>query len=638
MKEKLKLSPAVLLPYLIIVAMLIGFLLAFSLNRLDFAIRGLGIAIPALLSALLLLKIYRRDLNLDNPIHTFSCNKKTLMLLFGILYAISVCTLLLTSYRPWYYFVVISALYILIFIQIFSKNMTPATILLEITFIMMNLIYGVTLKYPLYFGWTDTLGHIFLSEVTYLSGHVIPEDLSISYAYFPLYHIFISESSYILGLDIKTSLFIVTCIPYVITVIFIYYIFNQIIQNKQISLLACILYSMSSVVVYYGTYMVTRTLAFVGFIILLYLLYKGAEGKNNKVVYKVLAILMAVFLILVHQVSMPQIVILLSILLVCEWIINDKKYLKTNFFMLLNVMFLGYWIYMAWLFMKHVIKTHIRPIYFEQPVIKSSIQPGNELSFLVTNIDSFMLVFFALIGIGYILWKGKPKYASVFGLFALVTLILYIPNPLQTLWQTMNLFRFDRFMLFISPFMALVMGWGIYIFYNYLLKKNVSKKICSVIIILMVAGFCFTSVVQQNAKDCEDFPWEQHRRYFSNEELQGFNYIFEHVPYGSTLYSDYYTERFFSQREFSKSKNLGLPFYSSRRIPSVNDISECKGYITIRDKEFSNAGLRFGHVASIELYAPTDENKQQLYNNLQKRDTIYSSYAVDIYQSEIAQH
>ena len=288
--------------------------------------------------------------------------------------------------------------------------------------------------------------------------------------------------------------------------------------------------------------------------------------------------------------------------------------------------------------MYHVIETHIRSIYFEQPVIKPSIQPCNELSFLVTNIDSFIFVFFALIGISYILWKGKPKYASVFGLFALVTLLLYIPNPLQTLWQTMTLFRFDRFMLFISPFMALVMGWGIYIFYNYLLKKNVSKKICNVIIILMVTGFCFTSIALHNASDCEDFPWKTSRQYFNHEELQGFNYIFDYVPYGSILYSDYYTSRFFIQREFSKSKNLGLPFYSSIKIPHVNDISERKGYIIIRDKEFSNAGLYFGHGSFNELYAPTDENKQQLHYNLQKKDKIYSSYAVDIYYSEVGSH
>lgn len=628
---------AVLFPYLIILAIIAGLVFTFVTNRLDFAVKGiLMIAIPAFLASFLLLRLYKENFDFKNSAITFTLNQRSLILLFGILFTISICILLASPYRPWYYFVVISALYVLVFIQIFSKNAISVPILLEIIFIMINLIYGVTLKYPFYFGHTDINAHIFFSEVTYLSGHIIPEDLSLGYTYFPLYHILIAESSYLIGLDIKTSLFVVTCIPYVMTVFFIYYSFNRIIQNKQISLLTCLLYSTSSTVIFYGFYMITRTMAFVGFIVLLYLFYKGAEDKRNKIIYRALAILMAIFLILIHQVSIVQIVILLSTLFVCEWIVNDKRYLSHNFFMLLNVMFLGYWIHIAWLFATRAIESRIQPHYFEHIILAPTTQYENVWTIIRTYTNLYILIFFTLIGIGYVLWRGKPKYTSVFGLFAMMLLVLYIPNPLHVLWQTMTLFRFDRFMLLLSPFMALVMGWGVYVFYNYLLKRNIPKKICSMIIILLVVGFVFTSLVPQDcASDCKDLPWKTHRQYFNHKELQGFNYIFDHVPFGSRLYSDYYAWRYFVQVEFNETDELNLPFYVGTGIHHVEDLPKYKGYIIIRDEEYSDVGLFFdvGFKIPQYLHTPIDENRQRLYNHLQKKDKIYSNYAVDIYYS-----
>ena len=189
-------------------------------------------------------------------------------------------------------------------------------------------------------------------------------------------------------------------------------------------------------------------------------------------------------------------------------------------------------------------------------------------------------------------------------------------------------------MLLLSPFMALVMAYGVYIFYDYLLKKNVSKKISSVIIILLVAGFVSTSLVSSGSiSDCKDLPWAIPRLYFSHEELQGFNYVLDYVPFGSMLYSDGDVERFFTHRKFSESDILDIPYYRSDRIYHVEDLPKYKGYTIIRDKKFSNVGLYFGHGSFSELYAPTDENTQHLYYHLQKNDKIYSNYAVDIYYS-----
>ncbi len=144
--------------------------------------------------------------------------------------------------RPWYYFIFILVLYLSVFLQIFSENVNPSLILAETFLIMINLIYSVTLNYDFYFGTTDILPHVFLSELTAISGHIIPASLS-DYSYFPLYHILIAEASELLNISAKTSLFVVTAPIYAVTVVFLYYLFNYITNNRQISLLSCVLFS-----------------------------------------------------------------------------------------------------------------------------------------------------------------------------------------------------------------------------------------------------------------------------------------------------------------------------------------------------------------------------------------------------------
>ena len=129
----------------------------------------------------------------------------------------------------------------------------------------------------------------------------------------PLYHVFIAEASELLNTSIKTSLFLVTAPIYAITIVFLYYLFNHITNNRQISLLSCVLFSVSSVVLYYGTNVITRTMSFIMFIVLLYLIY-SVNFKKDKISLKSLSVIVAVFLTLVHNVSLPQLVLLLILL------------------------------------------------------------------------------------------------------------------------------------------------------------------------------------------------------------------------------------------------------------------------------------------------------------------------------------
>lgn len=627
-----------LFPLAIIFAVIFTFLWMFATGKLGYALRGLFTGIPAILSCLFILFIYKKDVSLHDLEAFPSLNIKSLTYLFGIFYIGSVVVLMLSQgSRPPYYFVFILVLYLSVFLQIFSKNVNPSLILVESFLIMVNLIYSVTLNYDFYFGTTDILPHIFLSELTAISGQMIPTSLS-DYAYFPLYHVFIAEASEILNTSTKASLFLVTAPIYAITIVFLYYLFNHITNNRQISLLSCVLFSVSSVVLYYGANVITRTMAFIMFIVLLYLIY-SVNFKKNKISLKFLSVIVAVFLTLVHNVSLPQLVLLLILLFVSEYIIGDGSYISKPFFILLNVTFIAYWFFIAYMFVQRSLAPRLQSQFWDSIVLTAGGAEVLQESLinLIGLLDKSIFLFFALIGIGFLLKNYKNNYASVFGLFALLTLIFYIPNPLNTIWQFKVLFRVDRFMLFVSPFMAFIMGYGVYVFWNYMAKYSPKKFNSVFLVILLFSTFVLVSSVF-SIGDSDFLGHEAKHEYFTSEELSGFEHVFNYVPANSSIYTDYYSSRFFYLPVIpASSAKLNISSYENYRIGDVNKLPQYKGYIMLRTKEFLKNGLYFGSEESTlrdtsnYFYQGLPENKLELESNLAVLDKVYSSPSTDIF-------
>ena len=121
-----------------------------------------------------------------------------------------------------------------------------------------------------------------------------------------------------------------------------------------------------------------------------------------------------------------------------------------------------------------------------------------------------------------------------------------MPNPLSTTEIFTNLFRIDRFLILLSPFVAFAMGYGFILTYNLLIKKNVPIPLVSVISIIIILVYIITSVPDVVLTESSGT-----RLFFDSQELDGFNFVLNNVPYGSELQSDYYVARFFIQRDFT---------------------------------------------------------------------------------------
>lgn len=626
-----------LFPLCVIIAVLFAFLWMFTVGKVGFVVKGVFTGVPAVISCILLLFIYKKDVELNDILIFPSISRNSLIYLFGIFYLCSVSILLLfPGGRTWYYFVLIMLLYILVLLQILSENSNSSFILVEIFLLMLNLTYSVTLNYDLYFGTTDIMPHILLSEMTAMSGQIVSTSLT-DYAFFPLYHVMVAAASALLNMDVKSSLFLITAPIYAITIFFVYYLSQYISHNRQISLLSSLLFSSSSVVLYYGANMITRTMSFVMFVVLLYLIY-SVNFKESKISLKILSVITVLFLTLVHNVSLPQFVLLLVILLVCESFVDVGSYISKPFFVLLNVIFVSYWFFVAYLFLQRSISIRLQSRFWDSMVLTTEGAGivNDHLINLVGYLDSSVFLFFALIGIGFLLKKYKNNYAAVFGLFSLITLVFYIPNPLNTIWQLHVLFRIDRFKLFVSPFMAFVMAYGIYVFWNYLSKSSSRKRYPLFLILLLFSTFVFISSVY-SISDSESLIVESAHPYFTAQELRGFEHVKSHVPAGSYIYSDYYASRYFYFPKVPGAPEQENPsFYRSYRVDNVSDFSHYRGYIVIRTREFLRAGLYFSEgginaESANYFYRGTSENKLELNNNLKKISKIYSSPVEDIF-------
>ncbi len=384
-----------LFPIAIILAVILTFVWMFATEKPAYAIRGLFTGVPAVVSCFFILYIYRKDVSLHDIDSFPSINIRSLTYVFGIFYLGSIAALLLSSgSRPWYYFVFILVTYLSVFLQIFSEKVKPHLFFWSLFLIMVNLTYSVTLNYDFYFGTTDILPHIFLSEFTAVTGQTIPISLS-DYAFFPLYHILVAESSQIMNLSTKTSLFLITAPIYAITIVFLYYLFNYITHNRQISLLSCLLFSASSIVLYYSTNVITRTMSFVAFIILLYLIY-SVNFKEEKFSLKTLSIIVLLFLTLVHNVSILQFVLLIIIMLASEYIIGSANYVSKPFFLLLNVTFTSYWFFAAYLFMQRSLTPRLQSHLLDSIVLTAGgsdvLEEG--LISLIGLLDKSVFLFF----------------------------------------------------------------------------------------------------------------------------------------------------------------------------------------------------------------------------------------------------
>lgn len=597
------------------------------MGRYDLIAFGIVFAIPMIMAAIWILS--HRDLVKNTPQLFYLSNPLKLLLpiLFFLLFTISVIILIKYTVRPLLYFLIITGLYLLILIQILLIPTSLIIILMQIFFLMLNIACGVIFKYPLYFGGSDTLVHLYFCDITFKTGHVISSNLDIGYSKFPLFHILIAISCHILGLSIKETFFLLSPILFVSSLFPIYYITQLISKNHTLALLSCLTYSSFPTVIYYGAYVSPRVLAYIELLFLIYLLLRSPNATNF-IPYKFLCILTLSGIILYHSVSIMQFLVFIIPIMLVERLLKTKISISGTFFTLMVTMFLGYWFFVAISLTSNLIIQLLDTLHFDEALI---LPMKINTYFLYDNFPYSVFLFFGLIGI---YWSIRKRgHMSVFGFISMPLILLFIPK-LKTVWLIQRQFGLYRYELFTTPFMAIIFGIGIYILFGYI-NSGIFSKIRIIKIFLLfslLSASTFTSIY--NSSNASDTLTNVPSRYFSDGELLGFKFVEEKAPSNSTIYGDYSSERYFVGRKyFPGIETYNLNSYKVRPLPSLNDINKANGYFIYRYEEFRKGPLLFRTLAGYIEVKYDSVEREKIEIALMHQNKIYGSGIYELFHN-----
>jgi hypothetical protein len=567
------------IPLLSIATVTVGLIfLSIWLKNADILLRGQYLAFPIIIGSII--SIYCSYLiTLPDVILRIKFNRLNFYLLFVALYIISINLLLNYNMRSFLYFVLIGLMALLIFIEILvtDNNESPVSVLSKIILLFINIVFGQTLKLPFYFGYTDILPHMHFVETILVNQHVTSQ--MGDYQYFPLYHIFIVMNKLVQNNDLKSSYFLSTGIAFLPSIIFMYLIAYKVTNEVKKSLTTTLFFSVSTEIIFAGTYMVTRVMSFVIFLLILYLLLPGGVNKQKT---RAVAIFLIPPLVFMHQVSLVQEVIILLVFILIELLLyREVKILSWVFPIIFMISFISYWIYVAGPFFEGVIKTIASTSEIVVTPISQNIEPIYKTLF--AHLDASIIAFFSIIGIVILLWKGivekdKSRLGVLIAIFSFLAMPFFFPGPAAFLTSLLLSYRIP---LTVLPFITISVIEGIFLFLHSSKNKLVNNAKISFLFSIFIIYALSTNLILANTTDLnlnKMLP-QTNRTYFIESELSSFKFCIDKTSRNNNIYTDYETSRYLSSYAARKS---------SSSLESIENPLKIKnGYFLIRSNHLA---------------------------------------------------
>ena len=623
------------LPYLLLILSVVGFTVQLVLlQSLAFTLRSSVIFVPAALAGLFLLRKNNGSVQNYNYVKIADMVRnrisyKHLILINVLLFLWSIIIILSFDSRNIIFFILSSSIACIIILQILHAK-TPRqyyAILFQICALSLALAWSLTLNYSLYFGYTDTLSHMHFISTILSSGHTI--DLPLTYENFPIFHILISQGVLITGLEIGPALFIIMALAWLVGIVIAFLIAGKIFNSTTIGLIVSLLFAISPQIIFYSSYTISRSLAFIFFMLIIYLILN--KNENNRLLFTILSISMSWVLILTHSVTVFFVIPLLFVIYVIQRLtVGDREQgagISGTFLVLFSISIMGYLFFASYETTRLLLTYYLSPLMHDSGEINLA-NAGSDLFIIIRNLFYILSIFFALIGSWSILKRGRKNRSKeyIIALTSLVFLPLFIPGFLDVIPGSGVLLIY-RLPLLVTPFIVIVLGYGIFYFVmgNKSLVKAPIHPMISLISILAIISICSFFAMTGTIRD-SPLPWNEGTSsdYFTIQETTAFASIQALGNHSQVLHSDDYTIRNLYQ----------LNDYSTRIITSGNISNISNGYVILRSGELESRGvLPFG-ADNQNLYSyKIDYNDPQTNIILQliPQERIYDNGAVQSY-------
>ncbi len=571
---------AAILPGACIVLPLLAILGLFFAGRSDLVLSGMYLFIGTFLAGLVALffpRPFQEELETEEPENPNKSNLN-LLLLFVLLFIISIILLVQYDSRPLFYFILIAAMAGIILWQIMQNpgRLNTGIITGQMILLSINLAWGQTLKLPFYFGDGDLFSHFNWVGKIIGSGHVT--NTIGDYQYFPLLHILNAQGTLLTGLDIPQNYFIVSSLMFATSILLAYLIVKLVTRNTTLGLISALIYTLSREFLHYEMYTLTRTMAFVICLLMLYLLLSEKHGFLNHL----LAVCLIIPLVLTHQITLVIFAVILFLIIITG-ALSYRRWdrIGYSFLVLLTVTSLGYWLYLATSFFDAGF-TQIMNI--DNTI---SLPPSGELKLpwqahLAGNLDYVIICLLVLLGVTAILRSSRPRDTlHIMAIVSLAGLFFFLPGPSNYILPATVAYRVPVMVL---PFIALAAGAAIWFMMQQRLKDSPAGYASCFLGIILLVGYSFITPILlsgQTDTDLSGVLGRQNKKYFAQAELSAMNYTATNYSELAGL-ADITAEHYLS-------KYLGIQDAKSMTYRlDIDSIEE--GFFLFRHREYASRG------------------------------------------------
>ncbi|HMK45795.1 MAG TPA: hypothetical protein VK436_04155 [Methanocella sp.] len=532
--------------YLLPVIGITGIIATIVIGQIYFLILSTYLIVPLLFASALYRKLRVEE---ENPKNLGENAFKLLLVAFLLCYTISLILLTVSEVRPiiYYFTMVILTVTVLMEILMFEPAKEKiAIILLQIMALMLNVNWGVTLKYFQFIGRTDVLFHTQYIVSLLQTGHVT--DVFFDYQPFPLWHI-LNATIYLIGGDIFSedkviaiaSGLIFLCLP-----VLIYLITLKLFKDQRLALIAALLSFFFPDMTYFTMSGISRSIASLLFVLLIYLLI-DTRLKNKLLLIGIVT----AAIILYHSITIIFVLlILLTLYLIQRTLLNEKDRFKR-----INLLYIGvsamaallYWIFFGRVLIQEIYGNIVVPA--PSGVITSSIitSPITEAFNYLQYLPAVLLI---LIGTMTVLtYKRFGNGAKIFAIAAFLFMWVTFPGPQYLVNKLMYNFGIDRFFEYTYPLLIIVSAAGVgALFYR-------SNKHLKVFLIVLFALWVMLSI--SNDWVASDNPLV-HRQfytyYLTQDETSAFNRIAGDT--NSLILADYVPTRYLDSSKYEDRSNM----------------------------------------------------------------------------------
>ncbi len=534
--------------YLLPLTAILGLAVPLIFGYYNLVILGSYLALPMIIAPLIYIKIR----NNKQTIQKFDNKHLKYIFICCYLFFFTISIYLLCRYETrtllYYLSVTFMAAAVLLQILLFDTSKSKKTsfiILMQIIILVLNIIWGVNLKYYYFIGRTDLFGHTWMIN-NLLNDGFIGNEFEI-YQAFPLWHVLCSIFSKIssIRIPIHKTAFFLNGIIYALMMVGIYLVLNKLFHNNKIALLGALFASLNPDVIFYGMYSIPRSV--VSFLEVILILLLVAQATPKKII---LAIVLTFALIVYHPASMPFILLLLLILLFMQKAFsleNLGHLLSSNYFIFAICMTILYWAFYAEKLFRTLIKSLITPAP-AGVLTKSIIQtPFHEL---INYLHYIPLLIFIIIGSLWVLRSEKvPRLGKIICLLGLLSPIFTFPGPslLLNKLAAINLARFGEYSFI---FICISASIGLYCLYYSFTDRKI--KTAAVILFVMMAFLSISNDFTASDKPLIKRPFYTY--YLTEQETAAFDHLSSQTS--GFIMSDYITSRYILASQYKTNAHI----------------------------------------------------------------------------------